>query len=85
MREIAVKFTKDQQQIIDYLKEQISAGKMYFKAKHIGKDLNLSSRVVGTNLIKILKKERALKILPYADNGTATTWKIEIMRKIRGN
>ena len=85
MKNLSVKFTHDQQQIIDYLKEQITAGKTYFKSSRIGEALSLSSKTVGTNLTKISQKHKTLKISPYADCGTATTCKIEIMRKLRGS
>jgi hypothetical protein len=80
---VVKQFTEDQQHIIDYLKAQVAAGQKYFKAKHIGIDLNMSPRAVGTNLIKISKKHRTLKISAYAET-TATTWYIEYNRYARG-
>jgi hypothetical protein len=84
MQKIIKQYTDDQQSIITYLKAQISEGKKYFKSKHIGIDLNMSPRTVGTNLIKISKKHKTLKISAYADNGTATTWRIEYNRYAKG-
>jgi len=83
MQKIVKEYTDDQQHIIDYLKRQVSIGQKYFKSKHIGLDLNMSPRTVGTNLIKISKKHKTLKILRYAET-TAVTWMVEYNRYARG-
>jgi hypothetical protein len=79
MRKLSYSFTKDQQNIINYLKEQVSSGKIYFKAKHIGEAVSLSPRSVGVNLVKISKKHRTLKIIAWSE-ASATTWRIEYNR-----
>jgi len=82
MKKISYSFTKDQQNIINYLKEQVLNGKTYFKSKHIGLDLNLSSKTVGTNLLKISKKHKTLKILAYAE-ASATTWRVAYKHRVK--
>ena len=76
-------YTENQKSIIDYLKQQVSEGKIFFKAKHIAGELNLSSKEVGTNLIKLSKKHNTLKIVAWS-KAIATTWRVERKQKTRG-
>lgn len=65
----------DQIQIIEYIKASLQTGKHYFKAKHIGKDLGLSSKVVGTNMVRIARFCKDFTIQKWG-RADATTWYI---------
>lgn len=69
-------YTEDQQEIINYLKEQIDGGKVYFKAKDMGKDLGMSPYSIGGNLFKLSKKCKTLKIIQWSCSNSIT-WRIE--------
>jgi hypothetical protein len=69
-------YTEDQQEIIDYLKGQIETGKVYFKAKDMGKDLGMSAYSIGGNLYKLSQKCKTLKIIQWSCSNSVT-WRIE--------
>jgi FixJ family two-component response regulator len=83
MQKTVKEYTEDQENIISYLKEQVAAGQTYFKSKHIADDLHISSKSVGTNLIKISKKHKTLQIVRWS-RALAVTWKVEYNRYARG-
>jgi len=66
------------QMLLKYLKEQTKERHLrYFKAKHIGKDLGLSAKQVGSNL-RILKDEtKELRIVQYSYGVGCATWRVE--------
>jgi hypothetical protein len=73
---MANKYNENQKTIIAYLKEQVKGGKKFFKAKVIGKDIDLSPKVVGTNMMLLSKKHKTIKITPWSTT-SAITWRVE--------
>lgn len=65
-----------QETIIEYLKDGLKDGKMFFKSKYIARDLGMTSKEVGTNL-KILSDGCAdLKIERWSYS-KSTTWRVQ--------
>ena len=70
--------TIDQKRIIKYLKDQIAKNKIYFKSKHIAKDLNSTAKTIGVQIGLLSHKKTGLKIQKWGIS-RATTWKIELL------
>lgn len=68
-------YNSTQQRIIDYLKNCVTAGTRFFKAKYIAKELGISPRAVGTNLALLADSCRELEIVPWGYS-TSTTWMV---------
>jgi hypothetical protein len=63
-------------QVLDHIKFCMKRGQQFFKSKHIAQEIGgLSPHEVGTNLVKMSKKNLGdIKIVNYA-YATSTTWK----------
>ena len=69
-------YSKNQTIVISYLKKEITAGRYFFKAKHISSDLGITAKEAGTTLGILSKKCSELDIVPWSYSGTSTTWKV---------
>jgi hypothetical protein len=69
--------TESEEKIITYLKERVSKGHMYFKAKYIAKDLGESPKRIGNFLFKFSKKEKipGIEIQAWMSS-LSTTWRV---------
>lgn len=70
------KLNEDQKRIIAYLKKAVKTGKRYFKARHIAEEIGLTSRQVGTNLIRIKNTCTELNITEWG-HGSGITWRVQ--------
>ncbi len=70
------KYNETQEKIHDYLKKGISEGSKFFKAKYIAKDLELSSKEVGTNLAILSEICEDLEISRWSYSNS-TTWMVK--------
>ncbi|HJJ46670.1 MAG TPA: hypothetical protein O0X32_00205 [Methanocorpusculum sp.] len=74
------KYNESREKIQDYLKTGISRGSKFFKAKHIAKDLDLSSKEVGTNLAILSEVSDELEISRWS-HSNSTTWMVKYRNK----
>jgi len=70
------KYNETQQKILSYLKDGTSNGGKFFKAKYIAKDLDLSSKEVGTNLAILSEMCEDLEISRWSYSNS-TTWMVK--------
>lgn len=66
-----------EKKLLGYLKEQVRSGKMYYKSKHIAKDIGESPKCVGTTLFWLSKNPdvKGIEIKPWSES-ISTTWRI---------
>ncbi len=65
-----------QAEIVEYLEDRVEDGKCYFKSKFISDDLDMSSREIGTNMLRLSERCERLSIEKWS-YASATTWKVE--------
>ncbi len=69
------RYNETQAKILGYLKAGVSKGGKFFKAKYIAKDLDLSSKEVGTNLAILSQICDDLEISRWSYSNS-TTWMV---------
>ncbi|MDO5847173.1 MAG: hypothetical protein Q4Q20_02590 [Methanocorpusculum sp.] len=69
-------YNKNQIMVLSYLKKELTAGRSFFKAKHISSHLGITSKEAGTALGFLSKKCHELNIIPWSYSGTSTTWRV---------
>ncbi|MFW5983738.1 MAG: DUF7123 family protein [Halobacteria archaeon] len=65
-----------QSRIVEYLEDRVQDGKCYFKSKFMSDDLDMSSREIGTNMLRLSERCDRLSIEKWS-YASATTWKVE--------
>jgi hypothetical protein len=65
-----------QSEIVKYLEDRVEDGKCYFKSKFMSDDLDMSSREIGTNMLRLSERCDRLSIEKWS-YASATTWKVE--------
>lgn len=70
-------YSEAEPKIIEYLKESVKNGKMYFKSKNIAKEVGSSPKQVGATLFKLSqnKKTRGLTVEPWSSS-ISTVWRV---------
>lgn len=68
-----------QTKILRYLEENIEEGENYFKSKFISDELDMSSKEIGTNMLRLSERCETLSIEKWG-YASATTWKVETVR-----
>jgi hypothetical protein len=67
----------EQTRLVVYLRDAVQRGHRYFKAKHIGNDLGLSSRTVGADMKRLSEYCKELSIRRWGRSGSFT-WFVEL-------
>ena len=67
--------SEEDQQILDYLREQVSRGESYFRSKNIADHLGLSSKQVGVRLSKLDDETDEVEIEKWG-RARSTTWRV---------
>ncbi|MFP4632162.1 MAG: DUF7123 family protein [Halobacteriota archaeon] len=65
-----------QTKIADYLRDKAEAGKVYFKSKFMADELEMSSKEIGTNMLRLSERCDDLEIEKWS-YASATTWRVE--------
>ncbi len=65
-----------QHRIIQYLESEVEKGKVYFKSKFMSDDLDMSSKEIGANMLRLADSCDNLSIEKWS-YASATTWKVE--------
>ncbi|WP_132060528.1 DUF7123 family protein [Halorussus amylolyticus] len=68
-------YTDEERRILAYLRESVSGGERYFRAKNIAEQLGLSSKQVGVRLPRLAEKAEEVDIEKWG-RARSTTWKV---------
>jgi prophage antirepressor-like protein len=69
----------EDRRIIEHLRDSVSAGEQYFRAKNIASALGLSSKQVGARLPHLDEKSDEVEIEKWG-RSRSTTWKVTLSR-----
>ncbi|MFB6110426.1 MAG: hypothetical protein ABEJ60_06080 [Halodesulfurarchaeum sp.] len=69
-------FTEEEQRILSHLRESVSRGQEYFRARNIAESLGLSSKQVGVRLSNLAEKAEDVSIEKWG-RSRSTTWRVE--------
>jgi len=67
--------SEEDEQILDYLRKQVSRGESYFRSKNIAESLGLSSKQVGARLPKLAEASDDVDIEKWG-RARSTTWRV---------
>jgi len=68
-------FTEEDERIVSYLRESVSAGERYFRAKNIAEAIGLSAKQVGARLPQLAEKSEDVDIEKWG-RARSTTWRV---------
>ena len=68
-------FTEEDERIVRYLRESVSAGDRYFRAKNIADAIGLSAKQVGARLPQLAEKSDDVDIEKWG-RARSTTWRV---------
>jgi len=68
-------FSEEDRRILEYLRESVSRGESYFRAKNIAENLGLSSKQVGARLPKLAEESDDVDIEKWG-RARSTTWRV---------
>jgi len=68
-------FSKEDRKILEYLRDSVSRGESYFRAKNIAQHLGLSSKQVGARLPKLAEESEEIEIEKWG-RAKSTTWRV---------
>lgn len=68
--------TEEEQRILAYLRDSVSGGDRYFRAKNIAEALGLSAKEVGVRLSGLADKSDDVDIEKWG-RSRSTTWRVE--------
>ena len=69
-------YTEEERRILAYLRESVSGGERYFRAKNIAEALGLSAKQVGVRLSGLSEKSDDVDIEKWG-RSRSTTWRVE--------
>jgi DNA-binding Lrp family transcriptional regulator len=68
---------EEDRQILDYLRDSVSRGQSYFRAKNIAEQIGLSSKQVGARLPKLDEESDDVEIEKWG-RARSTTWRVTL-------
>lgn len=68
-------FSEEEQAILEYLRERVSGGEGYFRAKGIAESIGLSAKQVGVRLPRLAEKADEVDIEKWS-RARSTTWRV---------
>ncbi len=68
-------YTEEEQRIISYLRESVTGGERYFRAKNIAEAIGLSAKQVGARLPRLAEKSEDVEIEKWG-RARSTTWRV---------
>jgi DNA-binding Lrp family transcriptional regulator len=69
--------SEEDRQILDYLRNSVSRGQSYFRAKNIADQLGLSSKQVGARLPRLAEEADEVDIEKWG-RSRSTTWRVTL-------
>ena len=70
-------YTDEERRILAYLRDSVSRGEGYFRAKNIAEAIGLSAKQVGTRLPRLSEKSDEVDIEKWG-RARSTTWRVEL-------
>jgi DNA-binding Lrp family transcriptional regulator len=70
-----VDFSEEDRRILEYLRESVSRGESYFRAKNIASQLGLSAKQVGARLPRLAEEADEVDIEKWG-RARSTTWRV---------
>jgi len=67
--------SEEDRRILEYLRDKVSRGESYFRAKNIAAQLGLSSKQVGARLPKLAEHSEDVDIEKWG-RARSTTWRV---------
>ena len=67
--------SEEDRRILEYLRDKVSRGESYFRAKNIAAQLGLSSKQVGARLPKLAEQSEDVDIEKWG-RARSTTWRV---------
>jgi DNA-binding Lrp family transcriptional regulator len=65
----------EDRRILEYLRDSVSRGQSYFRAKNIAEQLGLTSKQVGARLPKLAEQSEEVDIEKWG-RARSTTWRV---------
>ncbi|WP_277555383.1 DUF7123 family protein [Halobaculum limi] len=70
-------YTDEEKRILAYLRDSVSRGEEYFRAKNIAEAIGLSAKQVGARLPTLAEKADEVDIEKWG-RARSTTWRVEL-------
>ncbi len=67
--------SEEDRRILEHLRDRVSRGEAYFRAKHIAEQLGLSAKQVGARLPKLAEESEDVDIEKWG-RARSTTWRV---------
>jgi DNA-binding Lrp family transcriptional regulator len=67
--------SEEDRRILEYLRDSVSRGESYFRAKNIAEQLGLTSKQVGARLPKLAEQSDEVDIEKWG-RARSTTWRV---------
>ena len=68
-------YSEEDRRILKYLRDSVSRGESYFRAKNIAEQLGLSSKQVGARLPRLAEEADEVEIEKWG-RARSTTWRV---------
>ncbi|MFC6938622.1 hypothetical protein ACFQE8_01440 [Salinirubellus sp. GCM10025818] len=68
-------FSEEDERILSYLRESVSAGERYFRAKNIAERVGLTAKQVGARLPRLAEESDDVDIEKWG-RARSTTWRV---------
>ncbi|WP_410765012.1 hypothetical protein [Haloferax sp. DFSO60] len=68
-------YTDEEKRIISYLRDSVSHGEAYFRAKNIAEAIGLTAKQVGSRLPRLAEKSEDVEIEKWG-RARSTTWRV---------
>jgi DNA-binding Lrp family transcriptional regulator len=68
---------EEDREILDYLRDSVSRGQSYFRAKNIAEQIGLTSKQVGARLPKLDEESDEVEIEKWG-RARSTTWRVTL-------
>jgi Mn-dependent DtxR family transcriptional regulator len=68
-------FSEEEQRILEHLREQVTGGEAYVRAKNVAESIGLSAKQVGARLPRLAEKSDDVEIEKWG-RARSTTWRV---------
>jgi hypothetical protein len=68
-------FSEEDQRILDYLRDSVSRGERYFRARQIADQIGLTAKQVGARLPRLAEESDEVEIEKWG-RARSTTWRV---------
>lgn len=68
-------YTEEERRIVAYLRDSVSRGERYFRAKNIADSIGMTAKQVGSRLPRLAEKSDDVEIEKWG-RARSTTWRV---------